>query len=265
MPSEALILDSICVCKKKPSESDKLLECHNEGCKNGRFFHLSCINLRRIPNTSKTTWVCPACKTAKQKSSTAADGVKFVKEIKSDTPLEKYKPIAKLGQAEFDLIASPTGWLDCTIIHEAQTSLQQVNRNIRGFQRPTLGPIRQFDVMSGDFIQILNINNNHWVCVSSIGCPPGHVNLMDSLAKPVISKELQELAQALLGPNFRGISNIPVQQQMNASDCGVFSIAYATCLVYGQNPCTVTFDIPRMRQHLHRCLRAGIMQLFPTT
>jgi len=119
--------------------------------------------------------------------------------------------------------------------------------------------------MTGDFIQILNINNNHWVCVSSIGCPPGHVNLMDSLTKPVISKELQELAQALLGPNFQGIINIPVQQQMNASDCGVFAIAYATCLVYGQNPCTVIFDISRMPQHLHGCVRAGMMQLFPTT
>ena len=251
-PSDALILDSICVCKKKPSETDKLLECHNEGCNNGRFFHLACINLKRMPNTSKTTWVCPACKTVKQKSSSTADEVKFVKEVKRKTPIEKYKQYAKLGQAEYDLIMSPTGWLDGTIIHEAQTILRQVNSSIRGFQRPTLGPIRQFDIMTGDFIQILNINNNHWVCVSSIGCPPGHVNLMDSLTKPVISKELQELVRALLVPNFQGIFNIPVQQQMNASDCGVFAIAYATCLVYGQNPCTVIFDIPRMRQHLHR-------------
>ena len=60
---------------------------------------------------------------------------------------------------------------------------------INDFQRPTLGPIRQFDIMTGDVIQILNINNNHWVCVSSIGYPPGHVNLMENLTKPVISKE----------------------------------------------------------------------------
>ena len=108
--------------------------------------------------------------------------MKFVKEVKSKTPIEKYKQYAKLGQAEYDLIMSPTGWLDGTIIHEAQTILRQVNSSIRGFQRPTLGPIKQFDIMTGDFIQILNINNNHWVCVSSIACPPGHVNLMDSLA-----------------------------------------------------------------------------------
>ncbi|CAH3031325.1 unnamed protein product, partial [Pocillopora meandrina] len=126
-PSDALILDSICVCKKKPSETDKLLECHNEGCKNGRFFHLACVNLKRMPNTSKTTWVCPACKPVKQKSSSTEDGVKFVKEVKSKTPIEKYKQYAKLGQAEYDLIMSPTGWLDGTIIHEAQTILRQVN------------------------------------------------------------------------------------------------------------------------------------------
>ena len=39
----------------------------------------------------------------------------------------------------------------------------------------------------------------------------------------------------LLGPNFKGIVQIPV--------------AFATCLVYGGNPCTITFDIPKMRLH----------------
>ena len=160
---------------------------------------------------------------------------------------------------------SPTGWLDGTTIHEYQTILRQVNSSIRGFQQPTLGRIRQFEIMTGDFIQILNIKNNHWVCVTLIGCPPIHVKLMDSLAKPVIAKELQELVQALLGPHCQGISDIQVQRQMNASDCGVFSIAYATCLVYGQNPRTVIFDIRRTHQHLHKCLKTGTMQLFNTT
>ena len=147
---------------------------------------------------------------------------------------------------------SPTGWLDGTTIHEYQTILRQVNSSIRGFQQPTLGRIRQFEIMTGDFIQILNMKNNHWVCVTLIGCPP------------VIAKELQELLQALLGPHCQDISNIQVQQQMNTTDCGVFAIAYATCLVYRQNPCTVIFHIPGMDQHLHRCQR-GMIQLFPTT
>ena len=110
--------------------------------------------------------------------------VKLVKEVKNTTtPIEKHKSIGKLGQAEFNLIASPSGWLDCVIIHEAP--------QINGFQRPTLGPVRQFDIMTGDFIQFLHINNNHWVCMSSIDYLPGHVNLLDSISSPVISQEVR--------------------------------------------------------------------------
>lgn len=152
-----------------------------------------------------------------------------------------------------------------TVIQEAHGLLAKINPQISGFQRPTLGPIRQFDVMTGEFVQIVHINNNHWVCLSSIGCLPGHANLLDSLAHAVISQESRELAMNLLGPNFKGIANIPVQQQHNQSDCGIFAIAFATCLVYGSNPCNVTFNIPRMRPHLLWCIQAGSMQLFPTT
>ena len=88
---------------------------------------------------------------------------------------------------------------------------------------------------------------------------------MDSLAHPVISRELRELAMDLLGPNFKGIVQIPVQQQQNGSDCGVFGIVFATCLVYGRNPCNATFDIPKMRQHLLKCLKNGSMAPFPIT
>ena len=117
--------------------------------------------------------------------------------------------------------------------------------------------------MTGDFIQLLHINNNHWVCTISIDCLPGHVNLLDSMSSPVISQEVRELAMHLPGPSFKGINNIPVQQQHNGSDCGVFTIAFAACLAYGKTP-LINFDIPRMRPHLLRCLKACSMQLFPT-
>ena len=120
-------------------------------------------------------------------------------------------------------------------------------------------------VMTAEFIQLLHVNGNHWVCLTSTGCPPGHVNLLDSLTKPVISQEIQELAENLLGPNLNSISNIRVPQQTNLSDCGVFAIAFATCLCFGQNPSYVTFNVARMRPHLIRCLQTGSMHLFPTT
>ena len=39
---------------------------------------------------------------------------------------------------------SPPGGLDRAIIHSAQARLQKINPLIKGFQRPTLGPVRNF-------------------------------------------------------------------------------------------------------------------------
>ena len=58
----ALQLNAICTCKSKAAPSDKLLECHNRDCTNGKFFHLNCVGLKRMPNNAKTTWHCKVCK-----------------------------------------------------------------------------------------------------------------------------------------------------------------------------------------------------------
>ena len=68
------------------------------------------------------------------------------------------------------IILNPTGWLTSDIVHKAQVLLHEENQSIEGFQRPTLGPVRNFDVVSGEFIQILHTGSAHWVCVSNIGC-----------------------------------------------------------------------------------------------
>ena len=217
-----------------------------------------------MPNNSKTTWLSPVCKESKAKQRMVSSaGVTFVKAVRTTMSSNKHKSLESLGQADFDLIASPTGWLDCTIIHEAQLLLREINPNIQGFQRPTLGPVRQFGIMTSEFIQLLHVGSNHWVCLTSTGCTLGEVKLLDSITKPVVSQELQELAQNLFGPNR--ISSMPVQQQTNGSDCGVFAVAFAACLVYGENASNVTFDIPKKRPHLIQCLKSGCMNLFPTT
>ena len=133
--------------------------------------------------------------------------------------------------------------------------LQKENSPIEGFQRPTLGTARNFNVVSGEFVQIHW--SNHWVCVSSIGCLPGHVNLYDSLYHDAISQEVEDQTNDLLGGRLASLQFVSVQQQTNGSDCGVFAIAIAiaTCLALGTNPSHVTFDIQRMRSHLVACLK----------
>lgn len=191
----------------------------------------------------------------------SADDIEVTMVTKCES--ERNGSLKNLDEQDYQLIISPRGWLDCSIIQSAQVLLQKVNPLIEGFQRPTLGPVRNFSIVSGEFVQLLHTGQDHWVCTSSIGCPPGIVKLFDSLYHDIISQEVEEQVQSLLADSFQGLEYAPCQQQTNGSDCGVFAIAFATSFVFGSNPQNITFDTAKMRQHLVVCLKAGAMSQFP--
>ena len=292
----ALNCDTICTCESKPNSTDKLLECHGATCKSGKYFHLHCLNLKRMPNNAKTTWKCAGCKKANasatatttcisssaittsasstvlsSESSTSVDNVSAFSNEDDDVTfvqgkkgkINKQSPLAILEESDYQLILNPLGWLNCVIIHMAQVLLHEAKPSIEGFQRPTLGPARNFDVVSAEFIQLLHTGNDHWVCISSIGCVPGYVNLYDSLFHDIISEEVEDQTNDLLGGSLVGLNFVPVQQQSNGSDCGVFAIAFATCLVFETDPRQVTFDVNGIRHHLASCLRTRAISMFP--
>lgn len=99
--------------------------------------------------------------------------------------------------------------------------------------------------------------------ISSIGCSPGVVHLFDSFYNDVILTEVEEQTQDLLGGKQVHLVYVPVRQQTNGSDCGVFAIAFATCLAFGENPAHVTFNVPKMRPHLATCLKHKYISFFP--
>lgn len=287
--NSALLCDTICVCKAKPTTADRLVECHNATCNNGNFFHLSCLGLKRMPSNSKTTWLCYICR-VKDKKSISTKATTSTSCTQTQSPVQssltddededsdndivitkvstgsynKYGILANLGSTDYDIINDPTGWLTSDIIQAAQVLIKEVNPIIEGLQRPNLGRVRNFDVVSGEFIQILHTGSDHWVCISSVGCVPGMVNLYDSLYHDAITQEIEDQTKDLLGGHLTSLSYLPVQQQNNGSDCGVFSIAFATCLALGSDPSHTTFDIPRMRPHLLACLKDGKISMFPT-
>lgn len=76
---------------------------------------------------------------------------------------ERHCSLGNLDEQDYQLIMSPHGWLDHAIIHSAQVLLQEINPLIEGFQRPALAPVRNFSVVSGEFVQILHTGQNHWV------------------------------------------------------------------------------------------------------
>ena len=88
--------------------------------------------------------------------------------------------------------------------------------------------------------------------------------MYDSLYNNIIATEVEEQVKSLLGGRECQVLVVPVQQQRNGSDCGVFAIAFATCLVHFIDPVTVDFDISKMRPHLLSCLKSGYINLFPT-
>ena len=103
-----------------------------------------------------------------------------------------------------------------------------------------MGSASNFDVVTSA-VQILHTGNHHWVYASSVGCLPGTVNLCDSLFQDIIATEVEEQLKDFKANTLTGINIVPVQQQGNGSDCDVFSIAFATCIVYGRDPGIVTF------------------------
>ena len=88
-----------------------------------------------MPNNSQTTWICPSCrkkvKVRRQHKDDDDDDVTFIQTLY--TPTEKYISLISLGDKEVNLISSPTGWLDCAFIHEAQILFANINKNISGF------------------------------------------------------------------------------------------------------------------------------------
>ena len=97
--------------------------------------------LVRMANKSKSTWQCPACRKSKFQPTTcislnseseSENEVKFVK--KTVGSISKTSVFANLTSTDFDIINDPNGWLDCSIIQQAQVLLQQHNPLIDGLQ-----------------------------------------------------------------------------------------------------------------------------------
>ena len=54
-------------------------------------------------------------------------------------------------------------------------------------------------------------------------------------------------------------------KQADSDDCGLFSAAYCTTLVNGQDPSLFVYHQDSMRPHLVRCLENKEMDCFPIT
>ena len=85
-------------------------------------------------------------------------------------------------------------------------------------------------------------------------CSNTEVNIYDSL------KIVQNRFSFSSDPNINVISE---QKQTNSYDCGLFAIANATAIVFGENPIYHHFSVHAMRDHLIKCYENKEMSPFP--
>ena len=83
------------------------------------------------------------------------------------------------------------------------------------------------------FLQILHNNRAHWVAISTYNCKNDEVDYYDDLSPGRINDLVKQQICALMQADVDvlKINVMPVQQQTNSVDCGIFAMAFLTCIV----------------------------------
>ena len=126
-----------------------------------------------------------------------------------------------------------------------------------------------FDLINAakPFIQILLTGSAHWICFANIKQNRAHndcCEVYDSLNSGNITAEVADTMANMLycrKPEIKIL--IKSVQQRNYVDYGVFAIAFATSLGFGDRPEEIIYDSKIMRQHLLNCLRNKRTERFP--
>ena len=183
--------------------------------------------------------------------------------IQPESP-KQWIPELRLELRHKEILQSPTAWLDDTIINASQRLIQTANPAVPGLQDVICGLGLSFKVQPEEFIHILHDGNAHWLTISTIGLQQAYVQVFDSLLSvPSSSVKLQISSLLMTNESQITLSYVDVQRQMGGSNCGLFSVAFATALGFGQQPGLLVFDEARMRGHLMQCLEDRQMSMFP--
>ena len=104
----------------------------------------------------------------------------------------------------------------------------------------------------------------HWITTVMIN---GEVYLFDCLFNGILtpSAELQiaQLYKPLIRLNGLLVSVVPIQQQQETNNCGLFSITAAYHAAVRSNIGSLTFNESRLRAHLIKCFEQKKLTRFP--
>ncbi len=160
----------------------------------------------------------------------------------------------QLKGEEEGILKSKDMWLNDEIINASQSLLKKAFPAMGGMQDTLLQKNHQFLIESGEFIQIINKGNCHWILLPNIGMKNlSTVRVLDSLNSTFLSLEVQKIIASIIHPSSSEVTVKfdDVAPQRDQNSCGLLAIAFATSLCHGNDPRKYQFDVPIMRQHLY--------------
>ena len=113
------------------------------------------------------------------------------------------------------------------------------------------------------FLNLFSFLSFYTIYTTSVG---GNVKIFDSLNLSP-SSDLMKQIRVLYSPDITITPTVLKAElrsiQSGSKDCGLFAVAYAVEIAYGNDPAKFIFKQSAMRQHLHNCLTSKSMSAFP--
>ncbi len=153
------------------------------------------------------------------------------------------------------------------IINVFQRMMARDLQILDGLQDTVLGQKLMFRPMPDvPFVQVLHNGEYHWLTISTYGCQEGELNYLYSKFSGRISNHVMLRICHIMKcrmPKLE-INVLPVQEQTNSVDCGVYALAFAHCILQGKDDVAkVLFDQVKMRLHLLKALLKDKCEPFP--
>ena len=156
------------------------------------------------------------------------------------------------------------GWLTDNHMTLGSNFLQKQFSHIGGLHDTVMQQRYLWSKPGGpNYVQIFNVNSNHWVVASNIFSGAADViDIFDSGNVNYSTATLNVLTRFHRSPSSPVTVRVrDVQQQPNQYDCGPYALAFATALAHNRDPTSLFFTNPRA--HLQRCFQECTMSPFP--
>ena len=121
--------------------------------------------------------------------------------------------------------------------------------------------LRRFATVDGEFVQVLHMNNNHWICAA--GNRKDEVSVYDSMGGNLSKDTVHVIARMVKYEDKElMVKLIPLQHETNGNDCGLFALAFASDFAEGIDPSEPYYDKKALRNHLLQCFRNNKINQF---